>query len=67
MKNEAIDSQASPAGTGVTDAWGAALQGSHTPYHWTAAYLAFALMVWGFGSFDSRKEPAAAVADRLAA
>ena len=41
---------------GIYLPWGASVQGSHTPYHWTAAYLAFALMVLTFGMFDDRKE-----------
>jgi len=37
-----------------------ALMGSHVPWHWAAAYAAFALMVVAFGAFASRSEDAAA-------
>jgi AGZA family xanthine/uracil permease-like MFS transporter len=39
---------------GIYLPWSAAVQGSHVPWHWAAAYLAFAAMVLGFGALDRR-------------
>ena len=52
---------------GIYLPWGAAVQGSHLPYHWTAAYVAFALMVLTFESFDRRKEALVPVPEKQAA
>src|SRR6185295_4502598 len=52
---------------GIYFPWSASLNGSHLPYHWTAAYLAFALMVVAFGSMDRTKQPALVETERRAA
>jgi AGZA family xanthine/uracil permease-like MFS transporter len=50
---------------GIYLPWSASLRGSHAPWHWAAAYLAFALMVVVFGfaaaaTRDDEETPAAA-------
>lgn len=52
---------------GIYLPWGTSVQGSHTPYHWAAAYLAFAAMVVGFGSLDRTKQPVLVETERKAA
>jgi adenine/guanine/hypoxanthine permease len=44
---------------GIYLPWSPALLGSRVPFHWAAAYAAFALMVVGFGTLSARSEPAA--------
>ncbi len=41
----------------------AALQGSNVPWHWAAAYFAFAAMILAFGRLAARAEPAEARPD----
>jgi AGZA family xanthine/uracil permease-like MFS transporter len=38
---------------GIYLPWSAALEGSRAPWHWAAAYLAFAVMVVAFGRLDA--------------
>ena len=47
-----------PAG-GIYLPWSPALFGSRMPFHWTAAYLAVALMVMALGRVDREGRPAA--------